>query len=693
MIVEKRAFGVRRGRALALAVAAPLSLMLLPIVGSAPRAGAADLVLDARSLFARGTCENLRLAPSGTAVELDRGVTIEDDGPAAGYSYKPNEDAFGPQVRFLKRLLLDDPRADRALLLIGSAADVRVTLGGRDLPLETRGRTGNVWQIWELPPDRLATGDNDFVLAADKGKIFVARDDEYAAGSTTRTRHPNRSARSSDGGKTWDFDRLGPQGDLDGEYSVRLHLDRFRPRGTLVLPVIDAANLAEGVLSAPVESVGPVRIAANVGTGESTRAVVRVRSGSTLSPGVPQEAWSDWEPLEGTAGALAAPRGRFVQFALELSTSDPLRSPELRGATVSAAPRTGPDWTRDVQVAESTGAALVRTSIPFAYEPFDHPRLAQLRRQHRLDDVVAGAKDEWELLGRLAAWTARQWKPIGHLRDGYPKWDATEILAPHADGTPTGGFCQQFNVTFLQCCQSFGFAGRAVSIGPGDSGLTKVRGGHEVVEIWSNQFARWVHVDGQAAWAFLDGESRRPLGLRELRERQIASLQGRTVPATELVRFAETTHAWTGFDGFPPFLELRLIPRSDFLARSAPLPLNQGMRGWSWTGHHVWSDAAAPASPQYPTTTGHPGTWDWTAGTVRVALEATAVPGTFRVQVDTETPGLKEVLAAIDGAAPRATASGFEWTLHQGTNRLEVRTRNVLGREGPPATIVLRRAT
>jgi transglutaminase-like putative cysteine protease len=93
---------------------------------------------------------------------------------------------------------------------------------------------------------------------------------------------------------------------------------------------------------------------------------------------------------------------------------------------------------------------------------------------------VKGAKTEFEVIERLARWSAGRWGR-GHLKDAYPPWDALEILKPHADGKPTGGFCQQYNVVFLQACESYGIPGRAVSIGVGDHVIT-IGGIHGTVQ-------------------------------------------------------------------------------------------------------------------------------------------------------------------------------------------------------------------
>jgi hypothetical protein len=138
-------------------------------------------------------------------------------------------------------------------------------------------------------------------------------------------------------------------------------------------------------------------------------------------------------------------------------------------------------------------------------------------------------------------------------------------------------------------------------------------------------------------------------------------------------------------------LELRLVPRSNFLEKKSPLPLNQGMRGWFWTGHHAWTDADCPASLLYGNRVSDRRNWEWTLNQAHLVLEATATPGEVRVHLDTQTPGFDTFLADIDGAGVKPVTSGFVWTLRPGKNALEVRPRNVAGREGITSRVVIER--
>lgn len=654
---------------------APLLLLALSL--AARPAGADELRLDAKALFDRCTTHNVQPAADGAAVELDEGELVEDDGPAAGYSYRPNEERLSDRVWARKELVIPDPRARKVTLLIGPGASPKVRVNGKAVETRPTGKAGGYWEAYALPPDVLKPGANEVVLHG-AGRVWVARAEDFATGSTDRPRHPGRSAKSNDGGATWHPDRLGPGGDTAGEYCVRLFLDRFRPTGSLVLPVLDAGNLAGRAVAPPLAAVGPVRVAVEAEAGSAGRVAVRARTGPTPIPDT--TAWSDWSPV-GAGGEVAGPKGRYFQVAIDLTTTDPLHTPRLKSVTVTATSRVADDWAAKLKTTDAHNEEVVRTSVPFAYEPFGHPRLKELRARHRLDDVVSGAKTELELIERLARWSARQWEK-GHLREAYPPWDALKILEPHRDGTPVGGFCQQYNVVFLQACESFGIPGRAVSIGPGDHGGGIKGGGHEVVEVWSNQFGKWVYVDGNMAWYAVDAGGGAPLSLWELRRRQVRAVAGKAFDPIRVVELAEGRKRWTSLTDWPPFLELRLVPRSTFLEAPAPLPLNQGMRGWFWTGHHAWTDADYPASLLYGHRVGSRRNWEWTLNQAHYTLEAAGTAGEVRVHLDTQTPGFDTFLAAIDGGRAEPVTSGFVWKLRPGKNRLEVRPRNTAGREG-----------
>lgn len=654
--------------------------VLLVLMLAAPT-GAADRRWSARELFHSATTENIEFV--GDHFELADGELIEDDGPAAGYSYLPNEEKLSDTVRARKVLQLTDPRTDRATLLVGSRDALSITVNGRKLDTKSE-KVGDYWQAFPVPSDCLKKGDNTVDLAG-PGKIWIARSEEYATGSRDRSTHPGRSSRSSDGGTTWVADRLGPTGTIRGEYYVRLFLHRYQSDGTLTLPVIDVGNLTGKPIGPPIESVGPVTVVLEADAAASGRISVRVRTGTDPTPDAKN--WSEWQRLP-APGRLDAPRGRYLQVAVRLETDDPRQSPRLQALIVRASPTIKPDWTERLRVATVGNEPVVHTTIPFIYEPFDHPRLNTLRDQYRLDTIVSGAKDDWEMATRLAVWASNRWEK-GHLKEGYPAWDALDILRPHSDGTPVGGFCQQYNLVFLQACESFGIPGRPVSIGVGDHRAAIRGGGHEVIEIWSNRYRKWVYLDGNCAWYAVDEASDTPLSLLELRARQLNAIHGKPFAPIRIVHLKSEGRRWESLTSWPPFLELRMIPRSNFLESPTPRPLNQGMRGWFWTGHHVWTDDACPASFLYGHRVSNPRNWNWTLNHAHATLEATPTPGELRVHLDTETPGFAGYRTSIDDGEASLVQPTFAWKLNRGVNRLTVVPRNIAGRDGSQATIAV----
>ena len=659
-----------------------------------PAAGASTLQLAAPEIFRRSIIHNLRLSNGRGQIELEKGELFEDDGPASGRSYqKPeNRENLSSQVWCKKELLIPNPQAQFAYLVVLSEEPFDALINGVTQTFSENLSGRKLYKTFAFDPKLLRAGTNEIVLR-NSGRIWLARDDEFALGSHTRTKHPNRSAKSIDAGKTWDYDHLGPDGKLDGEYGVRIFLDHYHARGALTLPVVDTGNLTGHAVGPSISETGPVKVTATGESGLAGKIQLRARTGETYVPN--ERTWSSWEELGDAGGILAHPRGRFLQIAVALSSPDPLQSPRLKNLRIEADPVCSADWTSRLRVLEQHNELIVRSSIPFVYEPLDHPRLKKLRQDYKLDDVVRGAKGELELMLRLAQWACNYWDWPDHIGEYYPPWDALEILKPYRDGRTTGGFCLQFNLVFLQACESFGFPGRVISISQGPLQAQCPGGGHEIVELWSNEWKKWVYLDGALAWYIVDPKTGVPLSIWELRQRQLPTLRGEAVEAVRVVEAERTRNkqfVWNGLGGPEPlnwYLELRMIPRSNFLQQRSPLPLNQGTDEWSWTGHYVWTDAAAPAGLLFNHRVTKHNDFEWTLNQAYFVLEPAKEPGTFRVHLDTETPSFDTFLAEVDSGDRQAVSSGFTWSLHPGTNSLRVRPRNVLGREGIPSWIKL----
>jgi len=127
------------------------------VIGLAgPRSATADtLQLDARDLFAKSVTENVRLADDAGVIELERDELFEDDGPAAGYSYKPNEEKLSATIWIKKDFVLADARAWKATLLVGPGGELQGTVNGQTVKLQGAKKVGQYWQGYDVPVELL----------------------------------------------------------------------------------------------------------------------------------------------------------------------------------------------------------------------------------------------------------------------------------------------------------------------------------------------------------------------------------------------------------------------------------------------------------------------------------------------------------------------------------------------------------
>ncbi|MBN2583619.1 MAG: transglutaminase domain-containing protein [Planctomycetes bacterium] len=628
---------------------------------------------------------DVRAADDGKGVVLYDRVLLEDDGPGIGSDAKwltvdkaPVETIEG-MTQVKKVLHVERPEAIEAYLVLPEGVS-EIKVNGS--PIAKDGRT----KYPPVPTALLRAGDNEIVLSCPEGKaetIKIATPEDLARNAPERAGQPRRSFKSTDGGASWE--------PVNGEYLVRLHVIQYKPQGRLVSPVIDLGRAADdGNALLAAAAVRTVALKTDAETPEGTAIALSVRSGPC--PVYDESQWSAWRSV-----SIPFPRGhRYVQWQATLSSSDPLKTPILRSVTataeVVAAPR--PEWAAKARVTGVENPEILYTSIPFAYEDFRHPKLAELRRKYKLDEVVADGRNEFEKLLLLRNWVAAQWK-YKPATDGYPAWDADEIL------TLKKGFCVQYAIVYMQCCLSLGYNARFVfGYHPG-----VMNTGHEIVEVWSNQYNHWVMMDANGNLHHGDARTNEPLSMLEVHDRMLAAYYGdkemlwanrpesiRGVESLTTCRKMETEASYDDptkwkKPAWPRYAKwgiIRMMPRNNFYAQQYPLPKTQGFH-WDWSDYWVWEDARTPRSYayRYRNITGRRADWEWTLNRVRFDAACRDEPGTVAVQMGTFTPGFETFLVNIDSKGWQPSGRQLTWSLHDGRNRIEMRVRNVLGVEGP----------
>ncbi len=684
----------------------------------------------ADALFELSTSQNARLA--GAAIELDDQALIEDDAPAFGGSVTvENGEILSDGVILRKILLLDRwpvRGAEIAMLAYpvepagpNSGGELLFTVNGHE-PIRYELR--HFWTRVPVPADYLKPGENVIdvrtVAAGTKFRTIVALDQYYARGSLTRLHHPNRSLRSTDGGKSWSDSGLGVDSNVDGEYPIRLKLHGYDSTGTLESPPIDLAPAAAtGPIILPARVEG-ARIDVEMAEGSAGGVTIHARTGPTP---ILNADWSDWTPLAGRELPEALLAGRFLQFRLALASQSPLESPRIAAVSVAAHAQPADAAAPGAFTpGESTNRPLIRTSFTdYTHEDMLTPELRQFRREHNLDAVVAGAATEWEQILRLRAWVASRWDwyiPKKEVPD-FNAWDSRTFMKPREDGRPIGGYCLMFAVVCQQTLQSMGFPARVINANLG------TWGGHELTEVWSNDHAKWVLLDANFDTHFVDRATGEPLSALELHRlllklyypnetldrdtwvradiaRRSEKYQPEDLPlAMEIGGAAKSNtlkeYEWWRYPldlgpycagyGFLSMGYIRFLPRDNFMSEPLPMPLNHGRSvHWAWDGYIGWTDGQTPRTQEHRIFTGREADLYWNLNCVDYAVRYD-IPGRLMIDMQTNAPNFDHYQLLVNGEARELKEGRFEFAPVAGLNRVEMRAINALGRVGPPSIL------
>ena len=321
----------------------------------------------------------------------------------------------------------------------------------------------------------------------------------------------------------------------------------------------------------------------------------------------------------------------------------------------------------------------------FRFDSVNNRKLQELRQRYQLDAVVAPGQDEFDRQVRLLDWVHHRFKKFG--RPSIEAKGALEILKAIDEGHSF--FCSQYAHVFVSAAASLGWIDRELALRrhqdkPG-GGSTE----HSTTEIWSNQYGKWIMMDPTAKM-YIEKDGL-PLNAYEIRQewfdregRDLVFVVGKerkkhrksdlpiflgrfagfgdlTVPADELDKY--------GFIGY--------IPNTDLMDAGLDygqmfIVKDQLCEGTRW---HVRTVPANPAvDPYFPIN--------------QAALRLVPDHDKIRVTLRTMTPSFQEYQVRRDGGAWRSTGETLLWSLHPGVNRLEVKSVNGFGVDGPLSTVV-----
>lgn len=261
--------------------------------------------------------------------------------------------------------------------------------------------------------------------------------------------------------------------------------------------------------------------------------------------------------------------------------------------------------------------------------------------------------------------------------------------------------CIQQNLFFIGLCQAFGWQGRLVGVD-----------GHEVAEVWSDDYGKWVYFDAFFPnHCLCDPKTGEPLSMLELHERYLeyfypdrsmdwatdyrlsADEIHRRPDKPRVLRSSLTYHdqAENEYVGFINARILRILPRTNFFAKVHPRPVAHDGGGYYWDGYVSWYDARTPIRGQYARYTDRPRDLWPDLNTVHVT--ATQGYGSDRLflEFETYTPNFKRLEVSVDGGQWKPVEDRWTWLLVPGKNVLLVRAVNTAESAGKSARIIVNR--
>ena len=475
------------------------------------------------------------------------------------------------------------------------------------------------WYHARIPGARLLAGRNTVKFACESP---AANAWILAVDTSVPTAH---SRKSTDGGQSWRAAGFGLEGALNGEFVARLRVREHPARGTITSSILDVETLFQSA---------PLVLHWHADTPAGTGVALRYRTGKLQD--IENAAWRDVvnaaaisaeetgsRPKSDTGQEVRAieefghaelpqSAGPHVQWQAVLSSHDGSEAPLLRGAALLPKDA-GPDETDPVGKL-SCAESRVSPSYTFTHQDPAEPKLALLREQERLDEIIADGETQWEQVLALRDWVAVQWthRAPHEFRRCCP-WDALTILAwmraDRGHGQPQpDAYCTHYAVVLAQCALALGWTARlwVMSAEP-----TLHTNGHFVAEIWSAAHGKWVMLDADT-----DSHVARagaPLSVLEIHDAwRDGALGELDVVAGANAERVKIGPAW--IEEMLPVGLYRfcgLVLRNNHLSTLIPGPVEHGWTTYKWDGFLWWRDSAAPELPFFSLSSNRPADFDW----------------------------------------------------------------------------------
>ncbi len=595
-----------------------------------------------------------------------------------------------------KEFLLDNIEADKALLLIHwnvhgipqlSKDDFFLWVIVNDNPIKLtldydRMLTGS-WVRCDVPIEFLKEGVNTIVLKNDTDFGFAV--------SIEASRIPNRSAKSVDGGKTWDYDHLGNGGFIDGEYLIRLRLARYPSNAEIKSDYIELASMINEAIIKPEIKLKKINISLDKETPAGTNLFLQVRGGST--PSYQPDKWSSWYELDKLTSEILE-KWKFFQWKIELQTENHELTPILKGVHISAEMDVVHKPKKNMKVVVDNNQKIIRGYYHYTYQDADEYRLGVLRDRYNLEEVSGVHENlrlpEFRKFRLLASWVRNMW------RDGWDKkciddlhtpWDALIALSM-VPQHQASGMCSIYASTFIQTVLSVGLQARGVILDH-----------HFVSEVWSNEYKKWITFDigNSNKFIFPAFHNWKNIHLNTLETHKLVN-EGKldeirivSAAINDSIKASEAKNV-EGFLLGPLEIKARFgIPlRNNYLTSWMPGELEHGFIQYHYDGYLWWKDTPISKYEEYTYQSSHKRDFYWTLNQAQIFLTASNKSNELKVFLDTVTPNFEKFQVRINGKEWKDSPSELLWKLSKGDNVIEARPVNKFNKNGIISKIVIK---
>jgi len=315
----------------------------------------------------------------------------------------------------------------------------------------------------------------------------------------------------------------------------------------------------------------------------------------------------------------------------------------------------------------------------YIWDDFHHPKIDTLRDRYKLPKIIEGGKTEFEKTRLLLDWVANRWK---HKGDNMAKErNALAILAAAEKGERF--CCANYADVLVNSMTALGYPARFV-------GLTKMGGaygsskGHGCVEVWSNQYQKWILLDGQNnAWWESKGV---PLSASECRH---LFVNGREDEMSFVGQHKELDYPAMKREWSVYFYHLRYSYNNSYFKTISPGEnlsfelISDGVTpelfSQGWPDNKSITDDYEDAYPrlnQTKITLGH--------------TNQNSPSDTLEVILTHTMPYFDKFMVRINGSDWKESPDTFKWVLSKGENTIEAKAVNLAGIGGRRSRIVLR---